>query len=303
MPEDKKWLFLAEYSDKTLLRNRLVFELGRLSSLDWTPSGRFAEVYINDLYNGTYNITQKVEEGKHRVDIGEGGFLLEIDQIHRLDPDDVYFYGKDSLFNIKEPNLQSGDTQYKFIENFLNQFEEALHGSDFADPEVGYLSYIDLDSFIDWYLINEISKNQDSVSWSSIYLTLKPGGKIKMGPLWDYDLSFGNVDYSDAEYPEGWWIKSNTWYARLFQDPVFVEKVKERFSYYKQNETLILGYINMLADKLRFAQATNNEKWETIGMYVWPNPVVYDTYDEEVSHLKNWYSARMDWLDDNLSSL
>ena len=80
MPEDKKWLFLAEYSDKTLLRNRLVFELGRLSSLDWTQSGRFAEVYINDLYNGTYNITQKVEEGKHRVDIGEGRFLLEIDQ-------------------------------------------------------------------------------------------------------------------------------------------------------------------------------------------------------------------------------
>ena len=112
MPADKKWIFLAEYSDKTMLRNKISFEMGYLSNLDWTPQGRFAEVYINDEYNGTYNITQKVEESDNRVPLGDEGFLLELDQLSRLDPDDVYF---DSLItdkflvNINMPQFQKYD--------------------------------------------------------------------------------------------------------------------------------------------------------------------------------------------------
>ena len=83
MPNDKKWLFLAEYSDKTMLRNKISFEMGYISNLDWTPQGRFAEVYINDEYNGTYNITQKVEESDNRVPLGDMGYLLELDQLER----------------------------------------------------------------------------------------------------------------------------------------------------------------------------------------------------------------------------
>ena len=89
MPEDKKWLFLAEYSDKTMLRNTIAFELGYMSNLDWTPAGEFAEVFLNDEYNGTYNITQKVEESDNRVALGDTGYLLELDQLDRIDPDDV----------------------------------------------------------------------------------------------------------------------------------------------------------------------------------------------------------------------
>ena len=91
MPEDKKWLFLAEYSDKTMLRNTIAFELGYMSNLDWTPAGEFAEVFLNGEYNGTYNITQKVEESDNRVALGDTGYLLELDQLDRIDPDDVYF--------------------------------------------------------------------------------------------------------------------------------------------------------------------------------------------------------------------
>ncbi|MGB0495883.1 MAG: CotH kinase family protein, partial [Kangiellaceae bacterium] len=85
MPSDKKWLFLAEYSDKTMLRNTIAFEMGHISHLDWTPESTFAEVYINETYNGTYNITQKVEESDNRVALGDTGYLLEIDQLERLD--------------------------------------------------------------------------------------------------------------------------------------------------------------------------------------------------------------------------
>ena len=303
MPSKKKWLFLAEYSDKTMLRNTISFEMGYLSNLEWTPKSSFAEVYINDEYNGTYNITEKVEEGSNRVNIGDEGFLLEIDQLDRQDPDDVYFYTDEFLVAIKEPNLDWDDEQFNYIKGHINAFEATLFASNFADPINGYAKYIDVDSFVDWYLISEITKNVDSRSFSSIYFNLVPGEKIKMGPLWDFDLSFGNVDYADSRYSQGYWVKDNPWFAKLFTDSVFVEKVKTRFAYFKANQNLILDKIDAYADKLNLAQQENDLKWGTLGTYVWPNPLVFDTYSEEVTHLKTWYSQRMNWLDGALNNL
>lgn len=296
MPSDKKWLFLAEYSDKTMLRNTIAFEMGHISSLDWTPKSTFTEVYINNEYNGTYNITQKVEESDNRVALGDTGYLLEIDQLSRLDPDDVYFYTDSFLINIKEPDLELDSTEYNFVKNLINNFESNLNGAQFQDPVTGYARYIDIDNFIDWYLISEITKNVDSKFFSSIFLNVIPGEKIKMGPLWDFDLSFGNVDYADSRYSEGFWVKDHVWYTRLFEDPEFVNKVRERFSYFKDNQNYILDKIDQHATKLKWAQQENDNKWQTIGIYVWPNPVVLNSYDEEVAHLKNWYVDRMSWL-------
>jgi hypothetical protein len=303
MPSKKKWLFLAEYSDKSLLRNTISFEMGYLSNLDWTPKSSFAEVFINDEYNGTYNITEKVEEGSNRVNIGEDGFLLEIDQLERLDADDVYFYTSRFLVGIKEPELERDSEQYTYIRNHINEFESALFASSFADPINGYAKYIDVDSFVDWYLISEITKNVDSKDFSSIYFNVIPGEKIKMGPLWDFDLSFGNVDYADSRHSEGFWVKDHAWMRRLLTDTVFVEKVKTRFAYFKDNQNLILDKIDAYAIKLNLAQQENDAKWKTLGIYVWPNPIWYDTYSEEVTHLKTWYNQRMAWLDEALNNL
>ena len=306
MPEDKKWLFLAEYSDKTMLRNTMAFELGYMSNLDWTPAGEFAEVYLNGEYNGTYNITQKVEASSNRVALGDTGYLLELDQLDRIDLDDVYFEStvtEKFIINIKEPELNYGSEEFRYIENLIAEFEGALFGANFQDENAGYKKYINLESFIDWYLISEITKNVDSRWYSSIYLNVMPGEKIKMGPLWDFDLAFGNTDYADTQYYEGWWVRFNPWYERLFQDPAFTQMVKDRFIYFKDNEDLIIQKIDEYAEKLKWAQAENNNKWQTIGTYVWPNPVIYDTYQEEVDHLKNWYLARMEWLEEAFNDL
>jgi hypothetical protein len=303
MPKKKRWLFLAEYSDKTLLRNTISFEMGYLSMLDWTPRSTFAEVYINDEYNGTYNITEKVEQGSNRVDIGDDGFLLEIDQLDRQDADDVYFYTNQFLVAIKEPSLEWNDQQYHYIKDHINEFETVLFSSNYTHPSNGYAKYIDVDSFVDWYLISEITKNVDSKNFSSIYFTVLPSEKIKMGPLWDFDLSYGNVDYADSRYAQGFWVKDNAWIARLFTDRAFVDKVKFRFAYFKANQNLILDKIDAYAAKLDLAQQENDKKWQTLGVYVWPNPLVFDTYSEEVAHLKTWYSQRMTWLDDALNNL
>jgi len=303
MPEDKRWIFLANYSDKTMVRTRIGFEMGYMSNLDWTPESHFAEVFINNEYNGTYSITQKVEESDNRVAIGDDGYLLEIDATSHLGADDVYFYSDSFLFRIVEPDLTEGSAELEYIEAFINEFEAVLMGDDFTNPATGYPSYIDVDSFVDWYIVNEITKEVDSKSYSSIFLSHIPGEKIKMGPLWDFDLSFGNVNYADSEYPEGFWVKDNAWYSRLFEDPDFVALVKSRFAYYMDNKDHILDTVDYYADYLSLAQEENNNKWGSIGIYVWPNPVVYDTYEEEVAHLKDWYETRMNWLDTAINNL
>ncbi len=296
MPKDKKWIFLAEFSDKTLMRNKIAFDMGHLSTLEYTPRSEYAEVFVNNEYSGTYNISQKVEESSNRVNLGDDGYLLEIDQLERLDPDDVFFRTNDFLINIKEPDLEYDSSEYAYVKDLVNEFETVLKSSEFKDPINGYAKYIDVDSFVDWYLISEITKNQDSRDFSSIFLNVMPGEKIKMGPLWDFDLAFGNVNYSDATNPNGFWVKDHKWYARLFQDPAFVLKVKSRFTYFRNNQNEILNKMDFYADYLKYAQEENDIKWNLFGNYVWPNPVFFDTYQDEVNHLKNWYTQRMDWL-------
>lgn len=303
MSSDKKWLFLAEYSDKTLIRNRLAFELGRLSTLRWTPSGHFAEVVFNGTHDGVYHVTEKVEDGANRVDIGDTGFLLEIDQPDRIDPDDVFFRTENYLVNIKEPSVDDGDEQYLQVSRHINEFERVLFSSDFSSVESGYATYVDIDSFVDWFLVNEIAKNVDAQWYSSIFFHWVPGDKIKMGPIWDFDLAFGNVDYADATYPEGWWVRWNTWIGRMLEDPRFAARVKERFAFFDAQRPQIKRNIQKWAEDLQFAQAENDSIWQTIGEYVWPNPVVYDTYEEEVTHLSDWLDARMDWMADSVEQL
>jgi beta-glucanase (GH16 family) len=319
MPEQKKWIFLAEYSDKSLLRNTLAFELGYLSSLDWTPKSEFAEVYINGDYTGTYNISEKVEEKSARVDIGNDGFLLEKDTNvqDRVDPDDVYFnttiYQGQDIIVIKEPGIDridendfafEQDSRFIYIRDHINAFEAALFGDDFKDPTNGYANYIDNDSFIDWFLINEIAKNVDARNFSSIYFTHIPGEKIKMGPLWDYDLGFGNMDYGDPQYTEGWHVRNHAWIDRLLDDPAFVTQVQDRFTnHYLANKQYILDKIDEQAELLKWAQQENFNTWQILGVYVWPNPIVWNTYEEEVLYLKTWYEDRVDWLEGAINSL
>jgi beta-glucanase (GH16 family) len=313
MPEDKKWIFLAEHSDKTMLRNTTVFEMGYISNLDWTPQSEFSEIYLNNQYQGTYNITQKVEETNRRVAITNDGFLLEIDQPHRLGPGDVYFSTDQfNVIAIKEPNIEqvdenglsfNQDPRYIYVKNFVNEFENVLFSSNFTNPLSGYAAYIDVDSFVDWFLINEIIKNVDARWYSSIYFHLIPGDKIKMGPLWDHDLGFGNTDYADSQYTNGWWIQQNYWINRLLDDPNFVSKVKTRFDFFRNNEQYILNKIDAYAERLQWAQQENDDRWQTLGQYVWPNSVVFQTYQEEVNHMKQWYQTRMNWLDNAIDSL
>ena len=203
MSKDKKWVLLAEISDISLIRNKIARELSNISRFDYVPQAKYIELYINDEYVGIYLVGQKVEESLNRLNIGDNGYLVEIDTDAqgRIDIDDVYFRSnvwtsqyEQGVFNIKEPNVDYNSIEYNLIKDHISNFESALFGENFKDPDLGYRSFIDLPSFIDWFLVNEISKNQDAKSYSSIFLNYVPGEKIKMGPVWDFDLAFGNAD-------------------------------------------------------------------------------------------------------------
>ena len=305
MPKDKKWVLLAELSDKSLIRNKIAREIANISRFDYVPQAEYSEVFINEQHVGTYLIGQKVEESKNRVNIGDTGYLIEIDTDAngRIESDDVYFRSsqwssryEDGVFNIKEPNLEYDSMEFNLIKDHINDFEKALFGDNFKDPDLGYRSFIDLPSFIDWFLVNEISKNQDARSYSSIYFNYVPGEKIKMGPVWDFDLAFGNVDYSNAENPEGFWIKDNLWFNRMFEDPYFSDLVNTRFSYYENNLSSILSKVDEFENYLSRSQKKNFEIWDILSKDVWPIPVKYDTHHEYVEYLKNWIDTRMLWL-------
>ncbi|MFY0689015.1 MAG: CotH kinase family protein [Cyclobacteriaceae bacterium] len=304
MPKDKKWILLANYSDKTLLRNEVAFKLSRLSNLDWTPESRFVELFVNDEYLGVYQATQKVEESSNRVDITNNGYLLEVDQPVRVNASgEIYFKTDHYLFKIKEPNLELRDDQFLLIRDYVQLTEQVLLGNNFMDSVEGYRNYIDVSSFVDWYLINEITKNNDSKFRYSVYLNYIPGGKLKMGPIWDYDISLGNINVNNNETPDGYWIKKSTWYSRLFEDPNFVAKVKSRFNYFYNNRDLFEENIVSTAYYLDQGQKRNFKKWPILGEYVWPNHVAFKSYNEEVEYLKKWLNERFEWMNKSINDL
>ena len=224
----------------------------------------------------------------------------------RIDIDDIIFkptiwssIHTDGVFNIKDPDIDYGSDEFYFIENYINDFESVLYSNNFNDPDSGYESYIDVDSLIDWFLINEIAKSVDARWYSSIYFSYIPGEKIKMGPIWDFDLSYGNLNYSDAQYTSDFYIKQNNWIDRLFLDEVFVEKVKIRYSYYYSKLGDIKNKIDEFAKYIDKSQKANFERWDILGVYVWPNPVYDLTYEQEVERLENWIEERMNWLNSN----
>lgn len=295
-PKDKSWVMLANYSDKTMLRNQTAFYMGSISNLDYTPRLHFVELVLNGDFRGNYLLGDKLKIGKNRVNVGNDGFLLEIDA--RATDDEITFKTQhiSNPFIIKDPDVVIGDDNYNYVRNYVLMAENALYSDNFTDEKEGWQKYIDMESFVDWYLINEIAKNTDAVFYSSCYMNLKRNGKLKMGPLWDFDIAFGNVNYNDNYLTSGFKIRYTSWFSRLFKDPAFVKRVKERFNYFYSHKNDIMHYIDENAHYLRYSVKENNNRWDILDKYVWPNYVVLGDYTEEVNYLKSWIDERMEWL-------
>lgn len=304
-PADKSWVLLANYSDKTALRTATAFYMGAISNLDYTPRFHFVEVMLNGRYQGNYQLGEHIKIANHRVNVGDDGFLIEIDSRAPDNPNSRYFIIPHIPWpvNIKSPDVAYDDENFNYIKEYLREADKTLFSSNFTDPDEGWQKYLDMDSFVDWYLINEITKNNDACFFSSCYMHLKRGDKIKMGPLWDYDISLGNINYNDNFNTDGFWIKDVEWYARLFKDPAFLDKVKERFAYFYSHQDDIMKDINENARYLRYSVQENENRWHTLYTYSWPNYDIWGSYANEVQCLKTWIAKRFEWLKNEYDSM
>jgi hypothetical protein len=307
MPSDKDWIFLANYDDKSLMRDYIASEFGNRFGLPWSPRSQFCEVFLNGQYEGVYELAEQVKIAKNRVNITSlattdtssnvvsGGYLLEIDQ--RQDEDTFFTtnLGVDVGLDDPDPIVSQ---QLNYIEGYIQQTENAIYASNFTDPTAGYANYIDTTSFINWYLVNELFKNNDAIFFSSVYMYKDRNSKLFMGPVWDFDIGAGNINYNGNDNPQGWWIRNSPWFNQLFNDPAFQAKVVAQWNAVKATQIDTIGsFIDVEASALTVGANNNFQRWTILNNYVWPNAVVTGSYQGEINYLKSWLAQRAAWMD------
>jgi hypothetical protein len=308
MPSGKSWILLANYDDKTLIRNALAFELATRLGQAWAPHSAFVEIFLNNQYEGVYQLAEKINVAKDRLNITEmsdtdndgdaltGGYLLEID-VHQ-DEDFTFRSNQGVSYGLIDPDPATGQ-QSAYIQNYVNTAEAAMYSPNFTDPSAGWPAYWDADSMIQWYLDEELMGNNDSVFWSSIYLYKdRNNPRLYMGPVWDFDISAGNVNYNPIVSPTQPWLTNSFYVKHLLTDPAFTADVRNKWAAVKTTQLDTLpAWIDQEAAALQQAQQNNFQRWPILGEYVWPNSEVANTYQGEVTFLKSWITQRIAWMD------
>ena len=347
LPKEEDWIFYGPYGDKSLIRNNLIYSLsnnmGRYAS-----RSKFMEVIINGDYKGVYSLFEKIKVDKHRVNIsktqsssGEGtGYIIKIDKltgeavdIYNDYNDQISFLSNydsngDSLndnshskihflYHYPKPEEISSD-QKSFIQNIIRQFENALSTDNFQDPFNGYRRYIDIDSFVDYFILNELSNNVDAYRLST-FIHKDISGKLKMGPIWDFNLAFGNANYCNGDAVDKWMFKFNDycqgdlwkvpfWWKRLLEDDSFKAKIVTRWFDLRQNtlsNDSIFQLLNGFVEKLKISGSVDRNflRWQILDKWIWPNAYMGANYDEEIDYLSTWLLNRLQWIDSNIESL
>ena len=307
-PGDKDWVLLANYSDKTLLRNITAMELSRVCGMAWTPRMLSVDVYLNEEYIGVYTFCDHKEVAKDRVNIEvagadelEGGYYLEIEEAM----DEPVCFKTAGPWNtpvmFHEPEQPSA-AQQKYVKDWFEGFEAALDHIQGDHDYTSWRAYIDIPSFIDYYIIQEITKNPDGNVRKSTYLTKEKGKKLEMYHVWDFDITLGNCDYGGFEQPAGWQMRYVKWYNQLFFDPGFKEDVVARWNELYPELQKVTDFIDRQYVLMAGAEARNFDRWKILGVKVWPNYYYYATYDAEYAFLKRFYSERLVWLNGKINS-
>lgn len=326
MEAEADWMLHGPYSDKSLVRNAFAYAVARELATDtgqWQPNTAPAELIVNDSYRGVYQVVERVERSSARLNLpvpaataadGDitGGYIVKIDQNRgsgwqttQGTPIDYVYPKVEEITN--EQNL--------YIKSYWNQFEQMLASTDYADPTTGYPAWLDVDSFIDHYLVNELSLNVDAYRLSA-YLYKDSdldGGLLHAGPVWDFNLGFGNVYYCYCDGPDGWIIDGLTlcgygyqyppWWGRLLEDPEYTEALRCRWDELREDRLSDASLLVMLDEQLALvaeAEPRDHAAWGNIGVYVWPNIYIGATYADEVAYFQGWLLERTAWMDANL---
>lgn len=335
LPKEADWVLYAPYTDKTLMRNFLAYtmtnEMGR-----WAAHCRFAEVVLNGEYIGIYVFMERIKRGSGRLNIAKmgssditgdavtGGYIFSLDK----EPNGWFssFATPNSTtaatrqYSYVYPKPENIVQQQKdYLKSFVDSFENAVHSQNFQDPVNGVRKFADISSFVDYFIVNELSRNVDGYRLSSYFYKDRNSlnSKIFAGPVWDYDLAFRNADYCDGSNITGWAYRFNYvcpgdgaglipfyWYKLVEKDSAFRGQLRCRWKNLKQSslsEQRINFLIDSVANLTSEARQRHFQKWPVLGQYVWPNPQPIPTsYEGEVAALKEWVHNRLFWLDNNM---
>lgn len=338
-PQEEDWVFLGPYNDKTLIRDALAYKLAK-DQRRYASRSKFFELLINGEYKGVYLLLEKIKRDPNRVNIKKlnpsdttgdavtGGYIIKIDKLDGENNDGWYSSFKPFpqlnarilyQYHYPDPN-DIIEVQKNYIKAFIYAFESTMAGPYFADSVLGYSRYIDVNSFVDYILLNELVKNIDAYRLSTFFYKDRDSRNPKLfaGPVWDFNLAFGNCNYYEAFNPAGWYIDfvsdySNIpswetffipfWWKKIFNDQNFKIKFRQRWMELRNtvwtNEKINF-VIDSLINLLEESRIRNFQKWPVIGQYIWPNYYVGQTYEDEINYLKNWLYNRLMWIDSQL---
>ncbi len=331
MPAESDWILYAPYTDKTFIRDVLTHTLAQ-SMGQYAPRCQMVELLINGNYEGVYVAQEKIKRDSNRVDIAKllptdnsgvaltGGYILKIDKTTGtfaggFSSNITNYQGnnKNIFFQYDYPSDPTAQQQ-NYIAQYVDSFEQAMLMPNWKDPSLGYKKYINVNSFIDFFLLNELSHNVDGYRLSTYLHKKKMGngdGKIHMGPVWDFNLAYGNADYCDGWRTDTWAIYQPCngpdypfWWDRFFQDTSYTAQLKCKYINYRNNELSnanLFAKVDSLVNKIGTAATNRNyNKWPILGTYVWPNNYVGNTYAEEIDSLKSYLTQRLNWMDNNM---
>lgn len=317
LPPENDWILGAPSMDKSLIRNSLAYHISREIG-EYAPRTRPCELVLNGEYRGVYILTEKPKRDNNRLNLSEeNGYILKIDKFTGYKCSEYLstdLQGVDLQYDYPDCEELSPESQ-SYIEEYVNQFEEALYSKDFMDPEEGYRQYLDAESFANYFICTELSKDVDAYRLSTFLHKEDDSEKLRFGPVWDKNIAFGNADFWDGHTTSGLigfrkdtdpfpGFMPNPWVVKLLSDSTLVDHIANRWVELRSgalsNERLS-SMVDSLASDLAEAQERNFRKWPEYTRWVWPNFFVGSSYGEEIAFLKSWLINRANWLDNNIT--
>ena len=336
MPAEHDWSLLATYNDKVYVRNTLANKLF-LEMGHYATKPKHCEVVINGQYQGVYLLSEKIKRDSSRVNISKldtsdnagmqltGGYIIKNDYwdsgnswLLSYNPIDHPSFPVHLVYEYPKPE-DITPQQKTYIQAYINSLETALYSPTFTNTTSGYRAYLSARSFIDYFIVNELSRNNDGFkkSWFMHKNRDDKGGKLHAGPVWDFDWAWANIpgcSIFSSTTGSGWAYKindcgpdvnSNGWYVRMLQDSAFTNELKCRWLELRTtilDTSYLFNYIDSTANVLDSAQFRHQQKWATLGLDVGtpeidPQPL---TYKGDVELFKNWIRKRIAWLDANM---
>ena len=296
MPADKDWVLISNHADKTLLRNYTTFNIARQLQMDYVPRCTFVEVYLNRSYMGVYLLTENIKVNSHRLNIPKDNenYLVEIDAYYGSN-DTVVKTNNGLPLNIHYPKNCEASCQTP-LKKFLDQWEQFMETPFNYDTLVS--NWIDMQDYSAYYWIEEFSKNTDSNLRTSVFFTWKKGGLIKMGPVWDFDLSYGEYRIYD---PDNWYSRWGPWNTLLIKNVKFKQELAHYWREHRQAFANAIDSIGFYKTQIGKAARNNFKRWPVQGTtFLWEFNQSYKNHDEAVDSLKSWMTQRMQWIDENI---